>query len=41
MTKISEDLAKNCPDFHYNGEIPLDNDTLDYIELPLKGVRIA
>lgn len=38
---FEEQLALEQPDFLYNGAIPSDNDTLDYVKLTIKGVRLG
>lgn len=40
-TPTDEQLARTQPDYLYEGEIPADNDALDFINLPLRGVRLA
>jgi hypothetical protein len=48
MTKSNErdfnfddELAKEQPDYLYDGSIPADNDELDYVKLNVKGVRLG
>ena len=38
---VMQELAKNQPDYHYEGAIPEDNDEMDYVAIAVKGVRIA
>lgn len=38
---FDEELAKEQPDFLYNGEVPEDHDEMDYVKLNLKGVRLG
>lgn len=41
QTIMDEELAENQPDFYYNGSVPADHDELDYVNISLKGVRLA
>ena len=41
VSSLDEELAKNQPDFLYEGTVPADNDRFDYIEIKLQGVRLA
>ena len=41
MQNITEDLSKSQPDFLYNGEIPADEDILNYLNITVKGRRLA
>jgi hypothetical protein len=38
---INEELAKEQPDYFYDGAVPEDNDEMDFVKLPLKGVRLG
>jgi len=39
---FNEALSKEQPDYLYEGEIPADNDELDFVKLPtIKGVRLG
>jgi hypothetical protein len=38
---FNEQLAKEQPDYYYDGGVPEDNDEMDYVKLPLKGVRLG
>ena len=40
-TNLDDELAKKQPDYLYEGGIPADNDALDFVNLPLKGARLA
>jgi hypothetical protein len=37
----NETLSKEQPDYFYEGVVPADNDEMDYVKLPLKGVRLG
>lgn len=41
MTNLHEDLTLTQPDFHYNGEVPADEDILNYTIITVKGRRLA
>jgi hypothetical protein len=38
---LYEGLERNRPDYLYEGGIPEDNDTLDYVKFKPKGVRVG
>jgi hypothetical protein len=40
-TRLNEGLERIRPDYLYEGGIPEDNDTLDYIKFQPKGVRVG
>ncbi len=41
MTNLHEDLTLTQPDFIYHGEVPADEDILNYINITVKGRRLA
>lgn len=38
---FNEALSKEQPDYLYEGAIPEDSDEMDFVKLPLKGVRLG
>jgi hypothetical protein len=40
-TILDEELAKEQPDYHYDGSVPADNDEMDYVNYKVKGVRLG
>jgi hypothetical protein len=38
---FDDELAKEQPDYLYEGAIPEDNDEMDYVKINIKGVRLG